>query len=288
MQIRHDWERKASELKGHTHHLFKELASITNEEPIDPDHPDDDLIAWLSELGLMSNVPFHYLIPSESILPNHSIRFFYVNPSWQQALIDGACSLGRNASLDLAHDQALIDAVFAQISKRMKAVRPMLQRKPLLTEQLQDGVQLIGGFVLRSPLVRGWRGLEFKALSKENTELRALRIELLSDDVLIGLFDGVPYTLQIAQPPEGFYFGFNQSNGRYYKRLRDFDTGALLAETDTVEVAILNKGLRTIDVCQTAKNMEAFYQKEGFTSAEFALQMIKTPYIGQVVRSDED
>lgn len=287
MQARNDWEASATRLRGNVHHLFEELAALTINQPIDPEHEEDDLIAWLSELCLLGNVPYHYLIPSESLLPNNAIRLFYLNPNWQQALVDGACSLGRNASLDLTHDQALIEAVFAKIRKRMKAVRPLLQKKALLSEKLEEGVQVIGGFIVRSPLVRGWRGLEFRALSSEGKPLRALRIETLSDDVLIGLFDGVPYTLEIAQPPEGFFFGFNRFNGQFFKRLRSFETGELLAESDTVEVAVHNEKRRTIDVCQTVKNMEEFFQKDAFTSAEFALQMIKTPYIGKVIRNDE-
>ncbi|MDR9857196.1 hypothetical protein RJP21_26720 [Paenibacillus sp. VCA1] len=287
MQARNDWENSSPVLRGHIHRIFGELAALAHDKPVNPDNHEDELIAWLSELCLLSNVPFHYLIPSENILPNDSIRLFYVNPNWQQALVDGACSLGRNASLDLSHDQALIDAVFIQIGKRIKAVRPMLQKKPVAAADLQEGVQTIGGFVLRSPLVRGWRGLEFQAMSSEGNPLRALRIELLSDEVLIGLFDGVPYTLEIAQPPEGFYFGFNHINGRFFKRLRSFETGALLNEADTIEVAVQNEKRRTIDVCQTAKNMEAFFKKE-ITSAEFALQMIKTPYIGKVIRTDAE
>lgn len=286
MKARNDWENNADLLRMHVRRSLSGLAAITNDQPVNPENDGEELIAWLSDLILMSKVPFHYLVPSEILLPHNSIRFFYVNPNWQQALVDGACSLGRNASLDLTHDQQLIDAVFAQIGKRIKAVRPLLQKKSVSSEELQDGVEVIGGFVLRSPLVRGWRGLEFQALSSGNTPLRALRIELLSDEVLVALFDGVPYKVEIAQPPEGFYFGFNHSNGKYFKRLRSFETGELLAETDTIEVALENEKLRTIDVCQTAKNMEAFFHKETFTSAEFALQMIKTPYIGRVIRTD--
>ncbi|GAA0134493.1 hypothetical protein YSY43_13330 [Paenibacillus sp. YSY-4.3] len=287
MQARTDWETYAPVLRRHVHRVFGELAALADDRTVNPDHPEDELIAWLSELCLLSNVPFHYLIPSDSILPGNAIRLFYVNPNWQQALVDGASSLGRNASMDLSHDQALIDAVFAQIGKRMKTVRPILQKKLVAAEELQEGVHIMGGFILRSPLVRGWRGLEFQAFSSEGTPLRALRIEQVSDEVLIGLFDGVPYTIEIAQPPEGFYFGFNHIKGQFYKRLRCFESGELLAETYTVEVAVHNEKLRTIDVCQTAKRMEASLDKE-ITSAEFALQMIKTPYIGKVIRTDVD
>ncbi|WP_322903745.1 hypothetical protein [Paenibacillus campi] len=266
-------------------YTFVQLAGLSKQQSA-PQGAERELVTWLSECCLLDNVPFHYLIPTESMLPPNSIRLFYVNPDWQLALVDGACSLGRNGSMDLAHDRQLIDTVFAQIGKQMKAIRPLLQHKQVDPQQLGDRVDVIGGFILRSPLVRGWRGLEFQALSADDQVLRALRIETLSDELLIGLFDGVPYKLELAQPPEGFHFGFSAMNGQYRKRMRHLDTGALLAESETVEVVVSDTKARTIDVCQTAKNIEASLGKT-VTSAEFALQMIQTPYIGRIQRVDQ-
>lgn len=169
MQARMDWDNSPQVVRTHIRRVFGELAALTKNQPVRLEHQDDELIGWLSQLGLLVNLPFHYLIPTESMLPSDSIRLFYVNPNWLQALIDGACSLGRNASLDLTHDQELIDAVISQIGKRMKAVRPLLQNKSVTAKELDDEVQAIGGFLLRSPLVPGWRGLEFRALSSQGT-----------------------------------------------------------------------------------------------------------------------
>lgn len=282
MLSKNEIEESAGLLRGQLKQMFHEYATLNSGNDVDL---EDNLLSWLSDLCLLSNVPFHYLIPSTDMLPNNSIRLFYLNPNWQTALLDGACSLGRNATLDLVHDEALIDQVFENVFKRIKAVRPLLQKKIVEAAELDEGVKLMGGFLLRSPLVRGWRGLEFQALSAEGVALKALRIEVLSDDVLIALFDGVPYTLEIAQPPEGFFFGFNHINGKYSKRMRHFEDGSLMAETDTVEVVIKNEKFRTLDIQKTAENMEKFFGKS-FTSAEVALQMIKTPYIGRVIRKD--
>lgn len=282
MNLRTEWERSAPDLRAQVGRVFGTLAK---ELPQDPDSQGGELITWLSELCLLVDVPFHYLVPSEALLPDNAIRLFYVNPNWQQALVDGACSPGRQASLDLDHDRQLIDAVFAQIGKQVKTVRPRLQKKAVAPEELAEGVTTVFGFLLRSPLVRGWRGLEFQARSAAGEPLKALRIEQLSDDVLIGLFDGVPHTLDIAQPPESFFFGFQAIDGHYHKRLRSFETGALLEESDTVDVVVQDAKLRTLDICATAQNIERFFRVP-VTSAEFALQMIKTPYIGRVVRRD--
>ncbi|EHQ89887.1 hypothetical protein [Desulfosporosinus youngiae] len=264
------------------HHFYQSMRETINDSG---ELLEDDLLAWLSEICLLKNVSFHYLVPSENLLPSNSVRFFYVNSNWQRVIMDGACSLGRTASADLHHDEVLLKNAYDNVFKRIQAVRPLLQGKSVANASMSEPVSIMGGFLLRSPLVRGWRGLEFQAYDHSDAVIKALRIETLSDEVLIGLFAGVPYKLEIAQPPEGFFFGFNHINDKFYKRLRSFEDGSLLSETDTVEVVLKNKNARTIDVAATAKNMETFFSKP-FTSAEFALQMIKTPYLGKVIRKD--
>lgn len=48
----------------------------------------------------------------------------------------------------------------------------------------------VSGFLLRSVMVSGWRGLEFKAFEEGNDKepLRALRLETLGTEVLLGLY----------------------------------------------------------------------------------------------------
>src|SRR5262245_19805440 len=54
------------------------------------------LSRWLGRLRLLKGVPFNYLIPDEGMLPPESIRFFYLDMNWVDALLDGAFSIGRN------------------------------------------------------------------------------------------------------------------------------------------------------------------------------------------------
>lgn len=283
MPIQLNYEALKTKKKSHkSSPYYHEIRDSINDEG---DLIEDDLLTWLSDICLLKNLPFQYLVPSEILLPNNSIRFFYANSNWQRVIMDGACSLGRTASTDLHHDEILLKNAYDNVFKRIKAVRPLLQGKRVSNDLLTTEVAFIGGFLLRSPLVRGWRGLEFMAYGEKGESIQALRIETLSDEVLIALFDGFPYKIEIAQPPEGFYFGFNHINGKYFKRLRSFESGALLSEKDTVEVVLKSETFRTLDIKGTAKNMEDFFSKP-FTSSQFALQMIKTPYIGQVIRKE--
>ena len=52
------------------------------------------MLQWLTRLRLMEGVPFNYIVPSEEMLPNESIRFFHVDRNWLDALVDGALSTG--------------------------------------------------------------------------------------------------------------------------------------------------------------------------------------------------
>ncbi|HTF04001.1 MAG TPA: hypothetical protein VK826_08245, partial [Bacteroidia bacterium] len=61
----------------------------------DPNMPQP-LTDWLSRLALLYGVPFNYLVPDEGMLPPESIRFFYLDINWVEALVDGAFSIGRN------------------------------------------------------------------------------------------------------------------------------------------------------------------------------------------------
>ncbi len=60
----------------------------------------EDLNAFLSQLQLLINVPVNYLIPDIKMLPPESMRFFYYDQNWIDALLDGAYSIGRSPSQD--------------------------------------------------------------------------------------------------------------------------------------------------------------------------------------------
>jgi hypothetical protein len=47
---------------------------------------------------VLHGVPFNYLVPDEGMPSPESIRFFYLDMNWVDALLDGAFSIGRNLS----------------------------------------------------------------------------------------------------------------------------------------------------------------------------------------------
>ena len=54
----------------------------------------DSVVSWLTKLRLLEGVPFNYVVPSEEMLPNESIRFFHMDRNWLDAMVDGALSTG--------------------------------------------------------------------------------------------------------------------------------------------------------------------------------------------------
>ncbi|ESA43726.1 hypothetical protein GE21DRAFT_3694 [Neurospora crassa] len=63
----------------------------------DPSSSSSDwsiILRFVSDLYHLVNVPSRYLLPGQSMLPRESLRFFFVDGNWIDALVDGALSLG--------------------------------------------------------------------------------------------------------------------------------------------------------------------------------------------------
>ena len=286
-----------------------------------PDIPEE-VTNWLGRLVLLYGVPLEYLIPAGKMLPQESIRFFFLDPIWIQYLVQGACSVGNTAYGDTIVDAAMNTlvqpkpAVNKQPSPANKAaagVRDRLRLQYEAVEPSEKGQDLawpLTGFLLRSAVVEGWRGLEIMAykklseadkktftpsnLTEEQQEkldqeglapLKALRIEQLSRDVMLGIFNGMIEQVVIRQPQEGLHFGLTPENQSYSKTLRDFKTGQIL-QGNVIDFSQNNlmrdqKNKGVINVAALAAKIKEGVDDqltEGkFTSAEFAVQMIEAP-----------
>src|SRR6185312_5334268 len=71
--------------------------------------------SFLAHLRLLIGVPFDYLIADSKLLPDESIRFFYVDRSWTDRLVDGAISVGKIGTREQAHHQVHAPAVDQQL-----------------------------------------------------------------------------------------------------------------------------------------------------------------------------
>ncbi|HTY33794.1 hypothetical protein [Mycobacterium sp.] len=192
--------------------------------------------SFLAHLRLLIGVPFDYLVPDSRLLPTESIRFFYLDRSWTDRLVDGAIAVGKIGTREQAHHQAHAANLAAQLDLTERVVRTMQHGRPANSEtppsspQNTDPAGPITGFLLRSAAVAGWPHIDVRAFNKvlpanegdpnkaglQNwldeaaaAQLATLRLELLSPSVMLGLFDGVPKLVWFEEPHHGVQFGFH-------------------------------------------------------------------------------
>lgn len=239
----------------------------------------------LKEASLFYHVPAAYLFPAPDMMKPDSLNFFQVDHNWVLAMLDGICSVGRNASIDYSHDTEMIAAIYRQALKENEQVRLKLQGKET-SETDGEEVGIISGFLLNSVLVENFRGLEFRAYDQpEGGELlTALRIETLGRQLLLGIFKGEIKRLEIAQAPEGLHFGFLTEDGVIKKTVRDIEEGKLTGEQ--AELSWKSKEDRVIDVKASAESIRKTAGLDRMTSAEFALEMIQNAQTGVFTMDD--
>jgi len=254
---------------------------------------------WLGRLALLQGVPFNYLVPDERMLPQESLRFFHLDLNWVEALIDGAFSIGRTTTAqsraDVVHfPRARVAAyrAMARLRRNRAAVTPLFD---------QAGPGAVTGFLLRSQVVAGWPNLRIKGYSDQagTVELAKLRLVQLSGQVTLGLFAGELQLLVIEEPPEQMHLGVEGQPGCYSTTLRAVEGDhpgqqfpnqqsgvpqppcnpdgnlaiacvAARADKQTLQIAAAADAIQ-------ARLVNSFSQTfpNGFTSAEFALEMTK-------------
>ena len=177
----------------------------------------DSISSWLAKLSLLKGLPFNYLVPDESMLPPESIKFFYVDPNWQQALIDGAFSLGRNltneaTSMDVSRDTALTQNIADSMADYL-GQNYVNKMKKITTPE----VQTVTGFFIRSSVVKAYPKMGVNAYPSGHTPLNndpqllpILRYEQLGNsDVLICLIQGEAVQIDLQEAPEVLHLGID-------------------------------------------------------------------------------
>src|SRR5215475_2258874 len=81
--------------------------------------------SFLAHLRLLVGVPFEYLIPDPRLLPDESIRFFYLDRSWCDRLVDGAIAVGKIGSREQAHHQGQNAKVAGTLDVSERMVRTL-------------------------------------------------------------------------------------------------------------------------------------------------------------------
>jgi hypothetical protein len=279
------------------------------EDQVDPNGVvPPDVVRFLARLRLLEGVPFHYLVPDARMLPPETIRFFYVDRNWLDALVQGALSVGTANSADRAKLTELHPIVRHEVDVAERLVRMKSADAPAVdAEGRPIGVAgPMTGFLLRSRIVSGWPGLHVRAYATDTRpddqtipdmdtspdRVRLLRMERLAPAVLLVLFDGVPAVVHIEEPRSGIQFGVRVKDGAggtasAVLPLRDVthpNDGPLKANGEVrTERVPFRKGapgvinLRALAeklLAVTATNID---EDAKIDSAEFAIEMLRFP-----------
>jgi hypothetical protein len=274
---------------------------VTDHDPDDGEHVvPGELRRFLARLRLLHGVPFSYLVPDAELLPVESIRFFYVDRAWTDALVQGALSVGTVSSADRTQLEAVYPHVRDEVDEAERTIR-----QPREEQLLKAGSGTITGFLLRSRVVSGWPNLHVRAYSVDSLpdaeltdiaesdphRMKVLRMERLAPAVMLVLFDGVPAVVHIEEPRQGIQFGARldldappDARGAKVK-VRDCQTGDSvppdeLTDENSVDVPFRPGAPGVIDMAVLRGLLADKAPNSGGTleSNEYALQMLRFPY----------
>lgn len=216
--------------------------------------------SFLAHLRLLVGIPFDYLVPDARLLPDESIRFFYLDRSWTDRLVDGTIAVGKIGTREQAHHQAHGSAVHQQLDQTERIVRKLQINVPgtvfsdlkAANDANQSTGEIVTGFLLRSAAVAGWPQMDVRAYINDvqdgerpfdpsdpkvvQQQLQTLRLELLSPSVMIALFQGIPQLVILEEPHHGVQFGVldPQQNGNFRMYIRDTSGYQIKATTNNI------------------------------------------------------
>lgn len=261
-----------------------------------------NLRLWLARLRLLEGLPFGYLVPDVALLPPESIRFFYLDRGWTDALVEGALSVGTVTTADRASLESLYGVVREEVDEAERLLRLPNATPGAAVPSGPAGP--ISGFLLRSRMVSGWPGLHVRGYARDNLRLDPavdddkvgaehdvplrrlglMRLERLAPAVLLALFDGIPQVVHVEEPRSGIQFGVDErdESGRARAKvlLRSPTTGQRHEPAREVDVPFRRGSPGVLHMAALARRM---IEKDpslgpGLDAAEFALQMLQFPF----------
>ncbi|MBV9788003.1 MAG: IPT/TIG domain-containing protein [Chloroflexi bacterium] len=192
----------------------------------------ESVAAWLANLSLLYPLPFSYLVPDPRMLPVESIRFFYVDQDWIEALNAGALSIAIHNSADVALQAAMLPQVHSAVARQRQAL--FSRSSPAAMPDASDSPVGMTGMLIRSQLVSGWPQLVISA-TLGGAPVNIVRNDCPAANVRLCIFEGIPDTVTLAEPYQGLLFGV-EDLGIYPRCVTSAAlTGALLANEDPIK-----------------------------------------------------
>jgi hypothetical protein len=259
-----------------------------------------NLESFLAHLRLLVGVPFEYLVPDARLLPKESIRFFYLDRSWTDRLIDGALAVGKFGSREQAHHQGHHETVRSKLDVTERAVRS-IQRGVDFADARNEAAPIepepegrVTGFLFRSAVVSGWPQMDVRAYdtrleepldsaAAQDHRIRLLRLERLSPSVMFGLFDGVPKLVIIEEPHHGVQLGIEPGGTFGFSVRRRNASGVADPDAAAVDVPIRRAHPRVLGIAQLRQRLHALAGADADAppqggSADLAIQLLRPPW----------
>ena len=223
------------------------------------------LFDFLIGLRLLRNIPLSYLVPDAALLPAESIRFFHLDQTWMDRVVDGVFSAANTGTLDIVYSAGLLASVRLTIDNGLEALAKQIESGS--TWRAADGMT---GMLIRSDLVRRWPDMVVRAYSgeSEGTAAKAvLRAEAVSKDVMVVVFAGTPTLVQLREPHVGIRFGVDPGNTLAQRANDGTRTGGTIS--------------LTLPASRVIPARAQIVNKVGDDARMVALQLMREPYVQQ-------
>jgi hypothetical protein len=270
----------------------------------------ESITNFLTRVRLLYGVPFNHLVPDSRLLPPESVRFFYIDRNFTDRLVDGALSVGKTTTRELAHAQATNATLRLRVDEHERMLRPLLRKNTGISHIVAPQTADLTGVLMRSRAVSGWPGMEVKAYRDittarpEGRPLALLRMDRLAPDVMLCIFEGVPTRVDMEEPREGIQFGVDlvdtDGNGIVepsaacpsgfklkLRKLRGPQAGQQLTTSpQTLVVPVRRSNRRVLHMRALRETMQTALTNSGdpdanpgtLTSGELALEMFQLPF----------
>ena len=165
------------------------------------------VLRFVLDLYYLVNVPSHYLMPDQSLVPRESLRFFFVDHNWIDATVDGALSLGNQGGPGMADqkEHEADDVVRRVIKKTINRLFTDPACHPPAIPRY--------GFYLRSVVAAQFPDLKVsvEVTGASSGDPYLLRHDMIDKETMLGFFSDAPlkdglHGLRFELPAHQQYF----------------------------------------------------------------------------------
>ncbi len=243
-------------------------AYIESENPF-----PEGIIDWLAELVLLENIPFNNIIADENLLPNESMRLFYLDKNWTNAALDGALSIGIHSERDMLLQAAMNNILRQKTNNKLGAKKSILGT--------------ISGLMIRSSIVSNYPN--FQILAYEDIEklkpIQLIRNTKLATNISFVLFETIPRLIEIKTATEHQTLAI--INNEVQLRSIDKEIGKRLDKNlKLTDSDFRNKEKRVLNITNLQQNIALQLGKTNLSPAEFAIQLEQSPTVFELVNED--